>query len=62
MVQLQSIDRSVNQRSKKQAKLVIYATTMGSNALSSRILIQNHFVTHESFMQEYMKLQQGLPY
>ena len=27
---------------------------MGSNALSSCILIQNHCTTHESFMQEHL--------
>ena len=36
---------------------------MGSNALSSCILIQNNFVTHESFVQdEYMKSLQGLSF
>ena len=43
MVLLQSVDRSVNQRSKKQAKLPMPTPQWGSNALSSRILIQNHF-------------------
>ena len=43
MVLLRSEDRSVNQRSKKQAKLPMPTPQWGSNALSSRILIQNHF-------------------
>ena len=43
MVLLQSVDRSVNQRSKKQAMLPMPTPQWGSNALSSRILIQNHF-------------------
>ena len=35
---------------------------MGPNTLSSRILIQKNFVTHGTFMQEYMKLQLGLSF
>ena len=46
--------------SKKQAKLSM--PPQWGQTLSSRILIQNHFVTHESFMQEYMKLKQGLSF
>ena len=48
MEQLQGIDQSVNGWSKKQAKLSM--PPQWGQTLSSCILIQNHLVTHESFM------------
>ena len=47
----QQIEESNGVRN-KLSYLPSYATTMGSNALSSCILILNHCTTHESFMQE----------